>query len=67
MLPMTPERLVEATDPHADYVLFDRLNYLKNVRKIFRRHRLTDALIDDYAAQTRSKLLHLLQDKARIV
>lgn len=67
MLPMNPERLVEAIGPHVDYVLIDRLNYPKHVTEIFHRNRWGRALSGEYAAQTESKLLHLLQGKATSV
>ena len=67
ILPMNPERLAEAIHPHVDYVLMDRLNYRKNVTQLFHRNGWSSALTDEYGAETESRLLYLLQDKARNV
>lgn len=67
MLPMNPERLAEAIEPHVDFVLVDRLNYRKNVTGIFHENRWDGALSSEYAKQTESKLLHLLPGKVRSV
>jgi DNA repair photolyase len=62
ILPLNPQKLVEAIKPYADHFMVDALNYRQQVRDIFRRNRWDYALTDGYGAETGAALLKLWGD-----
>ncbi len=64
MLPMQPARLHELIAPYAGTVMMDPLNYRGQVQQLFRRQRWDYALTDDFARQTRDRLLQVFGDQA---
>ena len=60
ILPMRPEKLVEAVAPHADSILIDRMNYRGKVSSIYARHKMEFALEDAYLEEMETRLVRHL-------
>ncbi len=66
MLPMNPARLHELVSPHADRVMWDPLNYRRQVQGLFRRQGWERFLSDSYARETGTALSRLFRDEVGV-
>ncbi len=63
ILPMNPERLYQAIEPHIDRLMVDKLNYPDQVKEIFRRNQWDYALSEAYASRTGAFLMQRWKNK----
>ena len=65
ILPMNPARLYAAIEPYTDHLMVDPLNYRSQVKGIFLENHWDYELSDQYAAETRSTLMRLWENRGR--
>ena len=63
LLPMNPARLCEMLAPVVGSVLIDRMNYVRRIEGLFRRHGWSDSLTTERAGETAAELRRLFANR----